>query len=107
MKIIINNKETKILGYNQGLYKILEILDGGRTDVHPEKEDENEFSSKEGGKELCFYFILCYMQKIPKRIIIRREQGEPFNFHIVSVKDKTHIQLCHELVSWLFYVQIL
>ena len=50
MKIIINNKETKILGYNQGLYKILEILEKGRTDVHPEKEDENEFSSKEGGK---------------------------------------------------------
>lgn len=41
MKIIVNNKETKILGYNQGLYKILEIL---------EKEDVNEFSSKEGGK---------------------------------------------------------
>ena len=29
MKIIINNKETKILGYNQGLYKILEILEKG------------------------------------------------------------------------------
>jgi len=39
MNIIVNNKETKILGYNQGLYKILEILEnkGGRTDVHPEK----------------------------------------------------------------------
>lgn len=27
MKVIVNNKETKILGYNQGLYKILEILE--------------------------------------------------------------------------------
>ena len=42
------------------------------------------------------------MQIILQKTIIIQEQGEPFNFHIVSVKDKTHIQLCHELVSWLF-----
>ena len=27
MKIIVNNEEIKVLGYNQGLYKILEILE--------------------------------------------------------------------------------
>ena len=48
------------------------------------------------------------MQIILQKTIIIQEQGEPFNFHIVSVEDRAHVHIRgHELVSWLFYAQIL